>query len=88
MSLECRYDKTAGQLVLAGELTIYRVAEAQAAMAAHAGAFLNLAEIEELDGAGLQLLLAGRRDLALRPGPTSPAVQAVMELAGVADWTV
>jgi len=86
MSLECHYDDANQQLVLAGELTIYQVAKAKAAMADHAGAILNLAEIEDLDGAGLQLLLAARRDVGMRPGPLSAAAQAVLELAGLGEW--
>lgn len=52
---------------------------------------LDLAQVESIDTAGVQLLLAGRRLLAERGAdlhidPASPAVRAVLTTCGLADW--
>ncbi|MBB4821021.1 anti-sigma B factor antagonist [Pseudomonas alcaligenes] len=63
---------TPAQLALSGSLTIYEVAQAHgellALLAANARVEawrLDLAELEELDSAGVQLLLGLRRQLVL-----------------------
>lgn len=76
-------------LRLAGALTIYTVAQARdeipAHLAKHGARVLDLSDIEELDTAGVQLLLWLKRDLAAK-GTTlalvrhSPAVVEVLDL--------
>lgn len=59
-------------LVLDGELTIYTVAETATRLRAHLAnrrvCDLDLSEVSELDGAGLQLLLWLRESLRTRGG--------------------
>ncbi len=66
-----------------GDLTIYRAAELKPALAAAlegVGPFaIDLARVTEIDGAGLQLVVAARREAARRGRPVtlagaSPAV--------------
>jgi anti-anti-sigma factor len=80
-------------LQLEGELTIYAVAEARArldeALDQGPGLQLNLAGVEELDTAGLQLLVwlkqeARRRGRTLTLFAHSPAVLEVFDLLKVA----
>jgi anti-anti-sigma factor len=80
-------------LRLTGELTIYAVAEARArlgeALDQGPGLLLNLAGVEELDTAGLQLLVwlkqeARRRGRTLTLSAHSPAVLEVFDLLRVA----
>jgi anti-sigma B factor antagonist len=75
-------------LRLAGALTIYTVAEARNEipdrMAKHGAQVLDLSGIEELDTAGVQLLLWLKRDLASRGSGLalvrhSPAVVEVLD---------
>jgi len=85
-------------LVLPTELTIYTVRElhpqwlAWSAQAAEAdAAFVQGAAVGEVDGAGLQMLLALERTLAergrrLRIDSPSAALQAACAAAGLADW--
>ena len=84
-------------LRIEGELTIYRAAELAAAMKAAlaevpAGAALelDLAEVTEMDSAGVQLLLAARRSAdesgrVLRLAGTSPAVAEVFQTLQLAS---
>ena len=83
----------APSLQLVGELTIYAVAEAgtllSAALDRNPVLQLNLAELEELDSAGLQLLVwlkqeARRRGRTLTLFAHSPAVLEVFDLLKVA----
>lgn len=83
----------APSLELVGELTIYAVAEAAGLLSAaldHSPALqLNLAGVEELDSAGLQLLVwlkqeARRRGRTLTLFAHSPAVLEVFDLLKVA----
>jgi len=82
----------AARLAVEGEMTIYRAAELWPALleTVHAAAApaLDLANVAEFDSAGLQLLLAARREAA-RLGKTlavtaaSPAVAEVFALLGM-----
>jgi anti-anti-sigma factor len=80
-------------LRLEGELTIYSVAEArgqlEAALDQHPSLHLNLSGVEELDTAGVQLLVwikqeAKRRGKQLVLSAHSPAVVEVFDLLQVA----
>jgi len=80
-------------LCLQGDLTIYTVSEARerlgAALEPHPSLVLNLAGVQELDTAGVQLLAwlkqeAGRRGRTLSFTAHSPAVLEVMDLLKVA----
>ncbi len=77
-----------------GELTVFTAHEIKtgvlAAMSAEGALHIDLSEVSECDGAGLQLLLAARHEAAQRGGAmrlTSPPnqVKAVLELAGLTD---
>jgi anti-anti-sigma factor len=81
-------------LVIEGEMTIYAAAELkqrlQDALAGGQSVEVVLARASEMDTAGLQLLLAGKRE-AERAGRTfrlkapGEAVGQVLELCGLAD---
>jgi len=87
---------TATVLAIEGELTIYRAAEwrktliaALAGLADGASLELNLAEVSELDSAGVQLLMAARKTAQasqreLRLVGHSPAVLEVFETLDLA----
>jgi len=87
---------TATVLALDGELTIYRAAElrdlligALAGLGEGAALELNLAEVSELDSAGVQLLMAARKTALasqreLRLVGHSPAVLEVFETLDLA----
>ena len=88
---------TSNGLRIEGELTIYRAAELAAAMKAAlaevpAGAAfeLDLAEVTEMDSAGVQLLIAARRSAnesgrRLRVAGRSPAVAEVLRTLQLAS---
>ncbi len=82
------------RLVPEGELTIYAAAEFKAnlenALAASENIEIDLAGVSEMDTAGLQLLLAARREAqrcgkSLRLKDCSEAVHDVFELCGMTD---
>ncbi|MCE4538934.1 STAS domain-containing protein [Pelomonas sp. P7] len=83
------------RLRLSGELTIYAAAQVQSAMmAAWAGAAefeIELAGVTEIDTAGLQLLMAAKRDanaagVPLRlTGHSAPVVE-LLDLFDLAGW--
>jgi anti-sigma B factor antagonist len=79
-------------LAVEGEMTIYRAAELKpallAAVRAHEAPALDLSAVTEFDSAGLQLLLAARREAArlgrrLDVTAASPAVRDVFALLGL-----
>lgn len=82
-------------LRLEGDLTIYTVAEQRAslftAISANRDLEINLEAVGEVDTAGLQLLLAAKRQAArdgraLRLTMHSPAVLDVLEIANMTAW--
>jgi len=84
--------EAAACLAVDGEMTIYRAAELKPALIdavrAHAAPALDLSAVTEFDSAGLQLLLAARREAARLGKPfaiagTSPAVREVFALLGL-----
>ena len=83
MSIEIQHDPEQNQLRLNGSLTIYHASEVKAPMLAYHGASLDLSGIEEMDGAGLQLLLLGLRDASLQLVAASEAVLDVLALSGL-----
>lgn len=83
MSIEINHDPEQNQLRLRGSLTIYHASEVKAPLLAYPEAALDLTGIEEMDGAGLQLLLLGLRDAGLRLVAASEAVLDVLALSGL-----
>lgn len=81
----------ASQVVIAGELTIYSVAEAREALhdilVAGSEVDIDLAQITEIDSAGLQWMLAAKSlpDTTLRYVGHAPVVQQIVELANLAQ---
>lgn len=82
-------------LRLQGELTIYAAATVKAALldalAGTAELDVDLAEVTEIDTAGVQLLVAAKREAleagtTLRLGGHSAAVVELIELLGLAGW--
>lgn len=82
----------AARLAVEGEMTIYRAAELKPALLdavrTHDAPALDLANVTEFDCAGLQLLLAARREAArlgkrLALLAPSPAVAEACQLLGV-----
>lgn len=79
-------------LAVDGELTVYRVHalkdEWLAALATHAVLAIDLVDVSEVDGAGLQLLLSARHEARLRGGSLciaghSAVTREAVELAGL-----
>jgi anti-anti-sigma factor len=94
LQIEPSSHEDAPALRLVGELTIYSVTEARdqlcAALDQHPALHLNLAGVEELDTAGVQLLAwikqeAKRRGKPLTLFAHSPAVVEVFDLLQVAS---
>ena len=89
--MQCVTEETAAgaRLRLVGEMTIYAAAELKPRLldevAAHAALEIDLAEVSEIDTAGIQLLLLAKREAAAA-GKTlalvghSPAVLELVEL--------
>lgn len=75
-------DPDHGCLKLAGDLTIYTIAEAKAEVQLVTDSALDLSDISEFDGAGLQLLMALCRDGNNQVLAASEAVMSVLELTG------
>ncbi len=77
-----------------GELTVFTAHDIKtsvlAAMSTEGSLHIDLSEVSECDGAGMQLLLAARHEAAQRGGAlhlTSPSsqVMAVLQLVGLKD---
>jgi anti-anti-sigma factor len=83
MSIEFQHDPAGNRLDVSGSFTIYHALEAKAPLLAQQGAALDLSEVEEMDGAGLQLLLLARRDAGIRLVAASDAVTDTLRLAGL-----
>lgn len=87
------FDTEQGVLRVQGELTIYQASSALEAFraAVELGSLkqLDLADVSELDSAGLQLLLALKKESKVSDGPSiamikhSPAVTAVLALTNL-----
>lgn len=83
------------ELVLPAELTIYNAAELRVQLLAHAEAHaqqeschIDAAAVDQVDAAGLQLLLALARTLAatgrtLHLAPASPVLEAAVDALGL-----
>jgi len=83
------------RLPFAGPLTIYTAADSKPLLmeplSAGVTVALELAEVDEFDSAGLQLLLLAHREARRLGGhlelvDPSPAVTDLLELAGLADF--
>lgn len=81
-------------VAIAGDLTIYRAAELKplllALPAGDAAVELDLSQVDEIDSAGIQLLLLARREAQARARgwrihATSPAVDEALALLGLGD---
>jgi anti-sigma B factor antagonist len=87
--MSCDLAFSAGQLRVAGEMTIYAASELKAALVEHLRAHsaplvLNLAEVTEIDSSGLQLLLMLRRESpALQIADASAVVRDTLSLCGL-----
>ena len=89
MNIDMEFSGRAAQVALRGELTIYTVAEIKAGLAeAMAGADeieVDLSGVDEMDTAGLQLMLIAKRN----PGKTvrfanhPPTVRRLVDLANL-----
>ncbi|WP_431689233.1 STAS domain-containing protein [Hahella sp. NBU794] len=85
MSIDSQHDPEQNRLTLNGELTIYCAAEAKAPLLEHKDIDIDLSQLTELDGAGLQLLILAKRDRGARLVNASEAVDKVFTLTGLAD---
>jgi anti-sigma B factor antagonist len=92
MSIGAPGQEAAACLAVDGEMTIYRAAELHPALLdavrTHAAPAIDLSAVTEFDSAGLQLLLAVRREAARLGKPlalvdASPAVRDVFALLGL-----
>lgn len=83
MAIEFDYKPEQNSLAIRGELTINYAAEAITHLRAHENSGLDLADISELDGAGLQLIIAATRDAGMRLVAASDPVADVLRLVGL-----
>jgi len=82
MSIEFEFDAQQASLIIRGDLTINHAAEAIEWFRRQDYRTIDLAGINELDSAGLQLLLAARHEGNWKLGHISAAVADVLQLAG------
>jgi len=87
MAIEFAYDAEQNRLAIRGKLTILHATEARSHLLERSGASLDLAEIDEIDGAGLQLLVAALRDAGMRLVAVSEAVADIVALTGRTELT-
>lgn len=85
MSIDIRYDTETDSVAISGELTIYHIEEVRAEIIAHAKASLDLSDVEDIDGAGLQVLLAYCRDRQQSLKRVSEAVRDTLDLVGMSE---
>ena len=85
--MEFQIESRSGRVSVAGDMTVYCASELKPALlleaaAAHNLLELDLSQVQELDTAGLQLLLLLDREMQgrLRIVACSPGVQAVLQL--------
>ena len=83
--MEFQIESRAGTTRVTGDMTVYAASELKTALLEQMAAghtALDLSEVQELDTAGLQLLLMLNRDLlgGLRIVACSPGVRATLEL--------
>ncbi|MGF1643808.1 MAG: lipid asymmetry maintenance protein MlaB [Thiotrichales bacterium] len=86
MGLNVETDSNQNRLIVEGELTIYHVADAKAALLSLPDATLDLSGITEIDGAGVQMLMLAHRDAGLNLGAVSDTVGEVLRLTGLTAW--
>lgn len=85
MAIDFSFDPEGARLAVAGRFTIHHAAEAREQLRGRPGLLLDLTGVEEMDGAGLQLLLAARRDAGARLTAASDAVVEILLLTGATD---
>lgn len=85
MAIVCDYNAEQQRIALRGELTIYHVSAAKELLLAHPGARLDMSDVSELDGAGLQLLLLAKREAGATLVAASDAVMDVLRLTGLQE---
>jgi anti-sigma B factor antagonist len=83
--VEFKIETLAGTVSVSGDMTVYCASDLKTALLAEAAAGFNsldLSQVQELDTAGLQLLLMLNRELpgGLRIVGCSPGVRATLEL--------
>lgn len=86
--MEFQIESRAGTISVAGDMTVYAASELKTALLAEVAAGnnrLDLAQVQEFDTSGLQLLLLLNRELqgALKIVACSPGVRATLELMNV-----
>lgn len=95
INIQCNSDQQPASLVLEGELTIYHATEVKDQLLAHVREVdsleMNLAQVTELDGAGVQLLMLMKREanlggVELRLTDHSRVVQDTFELLNLASY--
>lgn len=95
MAITCERTEGAVQLALGGPMTIYEAAEHKrellAALAAGGGLELDLSGVDEIDTAGLQLLVLARREGARTGQPVritghGPALTEALGCYGLSHW--
>jgi anti-anti-sigma factor len=91
--VEFQIESRSGIATVSGDMTVYVASELKTALLAEVAAgstALNLAQVQEFDTAGLQLLLMLNRELggALRIVACSPGVRATLELAHLHELIV
>ena len=84
--MEFQIESRSGTVAISGDMTVYAAAELKTALLAEladGNTALDLAQVQEIDTAGLQLLLMLNRELggALEIVACSPGVRGTLELA-------
>jgi anti-anti-sigma regulatory factor len=87
MAFEMHYDPDAKCLVFSGPFNIYNINEIRAELIVRPDTQLDLTEVEDIDGAGLQALLAHCRDNRQQLHRLSDTVQDTLTLTGLSQLT-
>lgn len=87
MTIEFEYDTQQHRLSVRGDFTIYHAADIKKALLEHPGVSLDLAQVDSMDGAGLQLLLLAIREVQVKVCAINDSVADVLRLTGLESLT-
>lgn len=85
MSIEFDFDPGRNRLAIRGDFTIYHAQETIKQFRGREGIEVDLEGVTEMDGSGLQMVLAAHRDTGARLVAASDPVIGILRLAGLTE---
>lgn len=83
MAIKFEYNAENNQLVIHGKLTIHHASQVLKQLRGKKNLALDLSDVSDMDGSGLQLLVAAKRDLGIRLMSANDTVSNVFKLVGL-----